>query len=103
MYDKSKSELLKYIKKQDDEIKVLNSRIDLLSEATRMNTEDIKNLRENYTYVYWENDTRETAIKNIKLDYSRMERKVKTASVMVYIQPFIWSAVWFFMNWLLKG
>jgi len=102
MYDKSKTEILNYIKKQDDEIKALNDRIDFLMEATRMNTEDIKNLRENYTYAYWENDTRETALKNIKLDYSRMERKVKTANIMVYIQPFIWSAVWFFMNWLMK-
>lgn len=102
MYDKSKVEMLEYLKSKDDEIKVLNSRIDLLKETVKYNTEDIKQVSDKYAYDYWGNKSLKRQVEDIELKYSRMERKVKANSVMVYIQPFIWSAVWFFMNWLLK-
>lgn len=109
MYDKSKAEMLEYlkakddeIKEKDDEIKVLNSRIDLLKETLEIKTGIVKNVKDDYSSMVWDIKALEDDIDNMKMDYSRMERKVKANSVMVYIQPFIWSAVWFFMNWLMK-
>lgn len=102
MYDKSKAEILNYIKEQNDEIEVLNARIDLLKESNDFHYGLLKNLSDECSNVFWNNKDLENRLKNLKMDYSRMERKVKANSVMVYIQPFIWSAVWFFMNWLLK-
>lgn len=110
MYDKSKAEMLEYLKAKDDEIKekedeikVLNSRIDLLKETLEIKTGIVKNVKDDYSSMFWDIKGLDNEIENIKMDYSRMERKVKANSVMVYIQPFIWSAVWFFMNWLMKG
>lgn len=109
MYDKDKTEILNYIKKKEDEIKekedeikVLNSRIDLLKETLEIKTGIVKNVKDDYSSMVWDIKGLENKIDNMKMDYSRMERKVKANSVMVYIQPFIWSAVWFFMQWLLK-
>lgn len=102
MYDKSKVEILNYIKEKDDEIKVLNSRIDLLKEVLEIKTGIVKNVKDDYSSMIWDIKGLENKIDSMKMDYSRMERKVKANSVMVYIQPFIWSAVWFFMNWLMK-
>ena len=121
MYDKEKTEILNYIKKKDDEIKekedeikVLNSRIDLLKETLEIKSgiaEDVKkdyssivkDVKSDYSSMIWNIKGLENEIENIKMDYSRMERKVKANSFMVYIQPLIWSACWFFMQWLLKG
>ena len=102
MYDKSKAEMLEYIKEKDDEIKVLNSRIDLLKETLEIKTGIVKNVKDDYSSMVWDIKGLENEIENIKMDYSRMERKVKANSVIVYIQPFIWSACWFFVQWLLK-
>lgn len=102
MYDKSKAEMLEYLKEKDDEIKVLNSRIDLLKETLEIKTGIVKNVKDDYSSMIWDIKELENKIDNMEMDYSRMERKVKANSVMVYIQPFIWSAVWFFMNWLMK-
>ena len=120
MYDKSKAEILNYIKKKDDEIKekedeikVLNSRIDLLKETLEIKSgiaEDVKkdyssivkDVKSDYSSMIWNIKGLENEIENIKMDYSRMERKVKANSFMVYIQPLIWSACWFFVQWLLK-
>ena len=102
MYDKSKTEILNYIKEKDDEIKVLNSRIDILKETIEFNSGLVKNVNDDYSRMIWDIKGLEDKIDNMKMDYSRMERKVKANSVMVYIQPFVWSACWFFMQWLLK-
>lgn len=102
MYDKSKAEILNYVKEKDDEIKVLNSRIDILKESIEFNSGLVKNVNSDYSSMIWDIKALEDEISNIKMGYGRMERKVKFNSVMVYIQPFIWSAVWFFMNWLMK-
>ena len=102
MYDKSKAEMLEYLKLKDDEIKELNSRIDLLKEGNDFHYGLLKNLSDECSNVFWGSKDLENRLKNLRMDYSRMERKVKANSVMVYIQPFIWSAVWFFMNWLMK-
>ena len=103
MYDKSKTEMLEYLKAKDDEIKVLNSRIDLLKETIEFNSGLVKNVNDDYSRMIWDIKGLEDKIDNMKMDYSRMERKVKANSVMVYIQPFVWSACWFFMQWLLRG
>ena len=103
MYDKNKAEILNYIKKKDDEIKVLNSRIDLLKETIEFNSGLVKSVNDDYSRMIWDIKALEDEIDNMKMDYSRMERKVKANSVMVYIQPFVWSACWFFVQWLLKG
>ena len=102
MYDKSKAEMLEYIKGKDDEIKVLNSRIDILKETLEIKSDIVKDVKSDYSSMIWDIKGLEDKIDNMKMDYSRMERKVKANSVMVYIQPFIWSACWFFVNWLLK-
>ena len=102
MYDKSKAEMLEYLKLKDDEIKVLNSRIDVLKESIEFNSGLVKNVNSDYSSMIWDIKALEDEISNIKMGYGRMERKVKFNSVMVYIQPFIWSACWFFMQWLLK-
>ena len=120
MYDKEKTEILNYIKKKDDEIKekedeikVLNSRIDLLKETLEIKSgiaEDVKkdyssivkDVKSDYSSMIWNIKALEDEIHNIKIGYSRMERKVKFNSVMVYIQPFVWLAGWFFVQWLLK-
>lgn len=102
MYDKSKAEILNYIKKQDDEIKALNDRIDLLKETLEIKSDIVKDVKSDYSSMIWDIKGLEDKIDNMKMDYSRMERKVKANSVMVYIQPFVWSACWFFMQWLLK-
>ena len=102
MYDKSKAEILEYIKKKDDEIKVLNSRIDILKETLEIKSDIVKDVKSDYSSMIWDIKGLEDKIDNMKMDYSRMERKVKANSVMVYIQPFVWSACWFFVNWLLK-
>ena len=114
MYDKSKVEMLEYLKAKDDEIKVLNSRIDLLKETLEIKSgvvEDVKkdyssivkDVKSDYLSMIWNIKGLEDKIDNMKMDYNRMERKVKANSVMVYIQPFVWSACWFFVQWLLKG
>lgn len=110
MYDKSKAEMLEYLKAKDDEIKekedeikVLNSRIDILKETLEIKSGIVKDVKDDYSSMIWDIKGLENKIDNMKMDYSRMERKVKANSVMVYIQPFIWSACWFFVNWLLKG
>ena len=102
MYDKNKAEILNYIKEKDDEIKVLNSRIDILKETIEFNSGLVKSVNDDYSRMIWDIKGLEDKIDNMKMDYSRMERKVKANSVMVYIQPFIWSACWFFVQWLLK-
>lgn len=102
MYDKSKTEILNYIKEKDDEIKVLNSRIDILKETLEIKSDIVKDVKSDYSSMIWDIKGLEDKIDNMKMDYSRMERKVKANSVMVYIQPFVWSACWFFVNWLLK-
>ena len=102
MYDKSKAEMLEYIKGKDDEIKVLNSRIDLLKETLEIKSDIVKDVKSDYSSMIWDIKGLEDKIDNMKMDYSRMERKVKANSVMVYIQPFVWSACWFFVQWLLK-
>ena len=102
MYDKSKAEILNYIKEKDDEIKVLNSRIDILKETLEIKSDIVKDVKSDYSSMIWDIKGLEDKINNMKMDYSRMERKVKANSVMVYIQPFVWSACWFFMQWLLK-
>ena len=102
MYDKSKAEMLEYIKGKDDEIKVLNSRIDLLKEILEIKSDIVKDVKSDYSSMIWDIKGLEDKIDNMKMDYSRMERKVKANSVMVYIQPFVWSACWFFVQWLLK-
>ena len=103
MYDKSKAVMLEYLKLKDDEIKELNSRIDLLKESNDFHYGLLKNLSDECSNVFWDSKDLENRLKNLRMDYSRMERKVKANSVMVYIQPFVWSACWFFMQWLLKG
>ena len=103
MYDKSKAEMLEYIKGKDDEIKVLNSRIDILKETLEIKSDIVKDVKSDYSSMIWDIKGLEDKIDNMKMDYSRMERKVKANSVMVYIQPFVWSACWFFVQWLLKG
>ena len=102
MYDKSKAEILNYIKEKDDEIKVLNSRIDILKETLEIKSDIVKDVKSDYSSMIWDIKGLEDKINNMKMDYSRMERKVKANSVMVYIQPFVWSACWFFVQWLLK-
>ena len=102
MYDKNKAEMLEYIKGKDDEIKVLNSRIDLLKETLEIKSDIVKDVKSDYSSMIWDIKGLEDKIDNMKMDYSRMERKVKANSVMVYIQPFVWSACWFFVQWLLK-
>ena len=102
MYDKSKAEILNYIKEKDDEIKVLNSRIDILKETLEIKSDIVKDVKSDYSSMIWDIKGLEDKIDNMKMDYSRMERKVKANSVMVYIQPFVWSVCWFFVNWLLK-
>lgn len=102
MYDKSKAEMLEYIKGKDDEIKVLNSRIDILKETLEIKSDIVKDVKSDYSSMIWDIKGLEDKIDNMKMDYSRMERKVKANSVMVYIQPFVWSVCWFFVNWLLK-
>ena len=102
MYDKSKAEILNYIKEQNDEIKVLNSRIDLLKETLEIKSDIVKDVKSDYSSMIWDIKGLEDKIDNMKMDYNRMERKVKANSVMVYIQPFVWSACWFFVQWLLK-
>ena len=102
MYDKSKTEILNYIKEKDDEIKVLNSRIDVLKETIEIKSDIVKDVKSDYSSMIWDIKALEDEIDNMKMDYSRMERKVKANSVMVYIQPFVWSACWFFVQWLLK-
>lgn len=102
MYDKSKTEILNYIKEKDDEIKVLNSRIDILKETLEIKSDIVKDVKSDYSSMIWDIKGLEDKIDNMKMDYSRMERKVKANSVMVYIQPFVWSACWFFVQWLLK-
>ena len=102
MYDKSKAEMLEYIKGKDDEIKVLNSRIDILKETLEIKSDIVKDVKSDYSSMIWDIKGLEDKIDNMKMDYSRMERKVKANSVMVYIQPFVWSACWFFVQWLLK-
>lgn len=103
MYDKSKAEMLEYIKKKEDEIMVLNSRIDVLKETLEIKSGIVKDVKKDHSSMVWGIKGLENEIENIKMDYSRMERKVKANTVMVYIQPFIWSACWFFVNWLLRG
>lgn len=103
MYDKSKAEMLEYIKGKDDEIKVLNSRIDILKETLEIKSDIVKDVKSDYSSMIWDIKGLEDKIDNMKMDYSRMERKVKANSIMVYIQPFVWSVCWFFVNWLLKG
>ena len=102
MYDKSKAEMLEYIKGKDDEIKVLNSRIDILKETLEIKSDIVKDVKSDYSSMIWDIKGLEDKIDNMKMDYSRMERKVKANSIMVYIQPFVWSVCWFFVNWLLK-
>lgn len=102
MYDKNKAEILEYLKLKDDEIKELNSRIDLLKKSNDFHYGLLKNLSDECSNVFWDSKDLENRLKNLRMDYSRMERKVKANSVMVYIQPFVWSACWFFMQWLLK-
>ena len=102
MYDKSKAEMLEYIKGKDDEIKVLNSRIDVLKETLEIKSDIVKDVKSDYSSMIWDIKGLEDKIDNMKMDYSRMERKVKANSVMVYIQPFVWSVCWFFVQWLLK-
>ena len=102
MYDKNKAEILEYIKKKDDEIKVLNSRIDILKETLEIKSDIVKDVKSDYSSMIWDIKGLEDKIDNMKMDYSRMERKVKANSVMVYIQPFVWSVCWFFVQWLLK-
>ena len=102
MYDKNKAEILEYIKKKDDEIKVLNSRIDVLKETLEIKSDIVKDVKSDYSSMIWDIKGLEDKIDNMKMDYSRMERKVKANSVMVYIQPFVWSVCWFFVQWLLK-
>lgn len=102
MYDKSKAEMLEYIKGKDDEIKVLNSRIDLLKETLEIKSGIVKDVKSDYSSMIWDIKGLENKIDNMKMDYSRMERKVKFNSIAIYIQPFVWSACWFFMQWLLK-
>lgn len=102
MYDKNKAEILNYIKEQNDEIKVLNSRIDILKETLEIKSDIVKDVKSDYSSMIWDIKGLEDKIDNMKMDYSRMERKVKANSVMVYIQPFVWSACWFFVQWLLK-
>ena len=102
MYDKSKAEMLEYIKGKDDEIKVLNSRIDLLKETLEIKSDIVKDVKSDYSSMIWDIKGLEDKIDNMKMDYSRMERKVKANSVIVYIQPFVWSVCWFFVQWLLK-
>lgn len=102
MYDKSKAEMLEYLKAKDDEIKVLNSRIDVLKDNIEFDSGLVKSINDDYSSMIWDIKGLEDKIDNMKMDYSRMERKVKTNSVMVYIQPFVWSACWFFVQWLLK-
>ena len=102
MYDKSKTEILNYIKEKDDEIKVLNSRIDVLKETIEIKSDIVKDVKSDYSSMIWDIKGLEDKIDNMKMDYSRMERKVKANSIMVYIQPFVWSACWFFVQWLLK-
>ena len=102
MYDKNKAEILNYIKEKDDEIKVLNSRIDILKETLEIKSDIVKDVKSDYSSMIWDIKGLEDKIDNMKMDYSRMERKVKANSVMVYIQPFVWSACWFFVQWLLK-
>lgn len=103
MYDKSKVEILNYIKKKDDEIKVLNSRIDVLKDNIEFDSDIVKDVKSDYSRMIWDIKALEDEIHNIKMGYSRMERKVKFNSIAIYIQPFIWSACWFFVQWLLKG
>lgn len=102
MYDKSKAEMLEYIKGKNDEIKVLNSRIDLLKETLEIKSGIVKDVKSDYSSMIWDIKGLENKIDNMKMDYSRMERKVKFNSIAIYIQPFVWSACWFFMQWLLK-
>lgn len=102
MYDKSKAEMLEYIKKKDDEIKVLNSRIDILKETLEIKSDIVKDVKSDYSSMIWDIKGLEDKIDNMKMDYSRMERKVKFNSIAIYIQPFVWSACWFFVQWLLK-
>lgn len=102
MYDKSKVEILNYIKKKDDEIKVLNSRINVLKDNIEFDSGLVKSINDDYSRMIWDIKALEDEIHNIKMGYSRMERKVKFNSIAIYIQPFIWSACWFFVQWLLK-
>ena len=102
MYDKSKAEMLEYLKAKDDEVKVLNSRIDILKETLEIKSDIVKDVKSDYSRMIWDIKGLEDEIENIKMDYSRMERKVKFNSIAIYIQPFVWSACWFFVQWLLK-
>lgn len=103
MYDKSKTEMLEYLKLKDDEIKELNSRIDILKDANDFHYGLLRNLNDECSNVFWGNKDLEKELKNLKIDFKRIERNLKFNNISIYAQPFIWSAVWFFMQWLLKG
>lgn len=109
MYDKSKTEILEYlklkddeIKEKEDEIKVLNSRIDLLKETLEIKNGIVKNVKDDYSSMVWDIKRLEDDIENIKMDYSRMERKLKFNSISIYVQPFVWTAGWLFAQWLMR-
>lgn len=102
MYDKSKVEMLEYLKAKDDEIKALNSMVELLRERNEFNFGLWRNLNEEYLNAFWNSKDLERKVDNLKIDYKRMERKLKLTNIAVYIQPIIWSACWLFVQWLLK-
>ena len=110
MYDKSKVEMLEYLKAKDDEIKekedeikVLNSRINILKETLEIKSGIVEDVKKDYSSMIWDIKGLENEIENIKMDYSRMERKLKFNNISIYIQPFVWTAGWLFAQWLLRG
>lgn len=102
MYDKSKAEMLEYIKKKDDEIKALNDRIDLLEEDVDSNTEDIKEVSEKYTHAYWGIKGTERDIADLVNESFHMKRRLNVNTGLVIVQPVLWGICWALISWLMK-
>lgn len=108
--DNKEQEIVEYLKEKDDEIKekegeikVLNSRINILKETLEIKSGIVEDVKKDYSSMIWDIKGLENEIENIKMDYSRMERKLKFNSISIYVQPFVWTAGWLFAQWLLRG
>lgn len=99
MYDKSKAEMLEYIKEKDDEIKELNIRVKVLEETVEFNTVNIQQVSEK---VYWGNGGVERDIENLETDNARMKRKLEFNTGLTVVQPVLWGICWALISWLMK-
>lgn len=98
-YDKSKAELLNYVKAKEDEIKELNIRVKVLEETVEFNTVNIQQVSEK---VYWGSGGVERDIENLETDNARMKRKLEFNTGLTVVQPILWGICWALISWLMK-